>query len=434
MIRIHAGLPEQFWDYAEKLASVVSSYIVKEGEEISPFQKLYGRKPNIELICHFGCHAFTHIPRKNRTKLMPKVCPVIYLGPSEKINGYILYDPVKKTIFESSSVVFDKYVFGVSNLLKRIDRGNIPHYFDTYLNEKFVDFSKLSDCDDVLSTNTNPVDCVHENPDDSTKIVIDDDYPVDVERENRIGHSTPAPVNLHSKHTALNEKTHSMNVYSDDDDDEMVLLSMPPPDFTQSDGSYTPTSSSCSSCSSSSSSSSPIVDPAQAAAASDSEILPQMTELDMKDEESEGTDYDSADENEPELLIDLDNYEMFNYPPDDHDPDPYDPANQSASPYSSSTYNSETDPEVDFNLVTQSQPDDEINISEPNESDDAAEEVRHSAHFQDPDYQHNTIGKVFSALKIPWNTFGEPGHGYKDLDFLDYAFHADQVVNDKVTP
>ena len=167
---------------------------------------------------------------------MPKACPVIYLGPSEKINGYILYDPVKKTIFESSSVVFDEYVFGVSNLLKCIDRGNIPHYFNTYLNEKFIDFSKLSDCNDVLNTNTNPVDCVHENPDDSAEIVIDDDYPVDVERENRIDHSTPASVNLHSKHTALNEKTHSTNVYSDDNDDEMVLLSMPPPDFTQSDG------------------------------------------------------------------------------------------------------------------------------------------------------------------------------------------------------
>ena len=141
--------------------------------------------------------------------------------------------------------------------------------------------SELSDCDDVLSMNTNPMDCVHENPDDFAEIVIDDDYPVDVERENRIDHSTPAPVNLHSKHTALNEKTHSTDVYSDDDDDEMVLLSMPPPDFTQSNGSYTPTSSSCSS---SSSSSSPIVDPAQAAAAPDSEILPQMTELDMKDE------------------------------------------------------------------------------------------------------------------------------------------------------
>ena len=32
----NAELPEQFWNYAEKLASVVSSYIVKEGEEISP--------------------------------------------------------------------------------------------------------------------------------------------------------------------------------------------------------------------------------------------------------------------------------------------------------------------------------------------------------------------------------------------------------------
>ena len=71
---------------------------------------------------------------------MPKGRPAIYLGPSEKINGYILYDPVKKTIFESSSVVFDEYVFDVSNLLKRIDKGNIPHYFDTYLNEKSLIF------------------------------------------------------------------------------------------------------------------------------------------------------------------------------------------------------------------------------------------------------------------------------------------------------
>ena len=197
---------------------------------------------------------------------------MIYLGPSEKINGYILYDPVKRTIFESSSVVFDEYVFGVSNLLKCIDRGNIPHYFDTYLNEKFVDFLKLSDCDDVLSINTNSMDCVHKNSDDSTEIVIDD-YLVDIERENGIGHSTSVPVNLHSKHITLNEKTHNMNVYSDDND-EMVLLSMPPSDFTQSDGSYTPTFSSCSFCSSSSSSSSPIVDSAQAAAAFDSEILP----------------------------------------------------------------------------------------------------------------------------------------------------------------
>ena len=123
---------------------------------------------------------------------MPKVCPVIYFGSSEKINCYILYDPVKKTIFESSSVVFDEYVFDVSNLLKCIDRGNILHYFNTYLNEKFIDFSKLSDCDDVLSMNTNLVDSVHKNSNNFAEIVIDNDYPIDVERENRIDHFTSA--------------------------------------------------------------------------------------------------------------------------------------------------------------------------------------------------------------------------------------------------
>ena len=145
-------------------------------------------------------------------------------------------------------------------------------------------------------------------------------------------------------------KTHSTNGYSDDDD-EMVLLNIPPPDFTQSDGSYTPTFSSCSSFSSSFSQ---IVDPVQAAAASDSEILSQRTELNIKDEESERIDNNFTDENELKLLIDLDNYEMFNYLPNDYDPDSYALANQSASSYSFSTYNSETDLEVDFNLVIQS--------------------------------------------------------------------------------
>ena len=61
------------------------------------------------------------------------------------VSSYIVKEdeeisPFQKTIFESSSVVFDEYVFGVLNLLKRIDRGNIPHYFDTYLNEKFIFF------------------------------------------------------------------------------------------------------------------------------------------------------------------------------------------------------------------------------------------------------------------------------------------------------
>ena len=101
----------------------------------------------------------------------------------------------------------------------------------------------------------------------------------------------------------------------------------------------------------------------------------------MKNKESEETENNFTDKNEPELPINLDNYKMFNYPPNDHDFDLYAPANQSVSFYSSFTYNFKTDLKVNFNFVTQFQSDNEINIFEPNESNDATEEVRHFAHF-----------------------------------------------------
>ena len=73
----------------------------------------------------------------------------------------------------------------------------------------------------------------------------------------------------------------------------------------------------------------------------------------MKNEESEGIENDSADENEPELLIDLDNYKMFIYSSNNHDANPYALANQSISSCFSSTYNFETNLKVDFNFITQ---------------------------------------------------------------------------------
>ena len=35
--------------------------MVKEGQEITPFEKLYETKPSMNLIQTFGCHAFAHI-------------------------------------------------------------------------------------------------------------------------------------------------------------------------------------------------------------------------------------------------------------------------------------------------------------------------------------------------------------------------------------
>ena len=61
MICLVAGLPANFWEFAERMAAKLISMTVKEGEKIIPFEKLYKRKPSMDLIRIFGCHAFTHV-------------------------------------------------------------------------------------------------------------------------------------------------------------------------------------------------------------------------------------------------------------------------------------------------------------------------------------------------------------------------------------
>ena len=61
VIHLAAGLPANFWKFAKRMAVKLISMTVKEGEKITPLEKLYERKPSMDLIRTFGCHTFTHI-------------------------------------------------------------------------------------------------------------------------------------------------------------------------------------------------------------------------------------------------------------------------------------------------------------------------------------------------------------------------------------
>ena len=50
-----------FWKFAERMASKVILMVVKQEQEILPYEKLYGVKPSMDLICVFGCYAFAHV-------------------------------------------------------------------------------------------------------------------------------------------------------------------------------------------------------------------------------------------------------------------------------------------------------------------------------------------------------------------------------------
>ena len=54
----------------------------------------------------FGCRAFVHIPKDERSKLDNKSKQCIFLGYGQDDFGYRLWDPVDKKIVRSHDVVF----------------------------------------------------------------------------------------------------------------------------------------------------------------------------------------------------------------------------------------------------------------------------------------------------------------------------------------
>ena len=54
----------------------------------------------------FGCKAFVHVPKEQRTKLDYKATPCIFLGYSEEEFDYILWDPKVKKFIRSKGMIF----------------------------------------------------------------------------------------------------------------------------------------------------------------------------------------------------------------------------------------------------------------------------------------------------------------------------------------
>ena len=54
----------------------------------------------------FGCKAFVHIPKDERSKLDAKTRQYVFIGYSHDDFGYKLYDPVENKIVRSRDVVF----------------------------------------------------------------------------------------------------------------------------------------------------------------------------------------------------------------------------------------------------------------------------------------------------------------------------------------
>lgn len=104
-----SGLPKNLWSEAVMAAT----YLINRSPTVvlknkTPYEMWFNRKPNISNLRIFGCRALCHIPKELRQKLDSKCEEAIMVGYD--INGYRLYDRLKKKVIVARNVTFDEKV------------------------------------------------------------------------------------------------------------------------------------------------------------------------------------------------------------------------------------------------------------------------------------------------------------------------------------
>ncbi|GJV48935.1 zinc finger, CCHC-type containing protein [Tanacetum coccineum] len=71
---------------------------------VTPYEKFYGEKPNLEDLKVFGCVAYERIVSKHLKKLDDRSKPLVYLGKEPSSGGFWLYNPRENKIIISANI------------------------------------------------------------------------------------------------------------------------------------------------------------------------------------------------------------------------------------------------------------------------------------------------------------------------------------------
>ena len=106
MLRM-ANLPKSFWGEAV----VTACYLINRSPSVPldfdiPERVWTGKDVSYSHLKVFGCKAFVHVPKEQRSKLDSKSTPCIFVGYGDAEFGYKLWDPKEKKMIRSRDVVF----------------------------------------------------------------------------------------------------------------------------------------------------------------------------------------------------------------------------------------------------------------------------------------------------------------------------------------
>lgn len=107
---LNSRLQKIFWTEGVSIAAYITNRSpTKALDYKTPYELWIGKRPNLNNMKIFGCHAMVHVPKESRRKWDSKATKMILVGYCEYTKGYRLYDESKKQIKKSRDVVFLEY-------------------------------------------------------------------------------------------------------------------------------------------------------------------------------------------------------------------------------------------------------------------------------------------------------------------------------------
>ncbi|KAL3835280.1 hypothetical protein ACJIZ3_003671 [Penstemon smallii] len=138
-----AKLSRSFW--GEALNTVV--HVINLSPTISlsgdvPDSVWFGKTVSYDHLRVFGCKAFVHVPKDERSKLDAKTRQCIFIGYGNDEFGYRFYDPVEKKLVRSRDVIFME-----DQTIEDIEKANcqLPQESDELISPKPVPLSYVPD-------------------------------------------------------------------------------------------------------------------------------------------------------------------------------------------------------------------------------------------------------------------------------------------------
>ena len=132
---VEAGINERFWEYAILHAALLHNVLPssKLPDEISPYEALKGKQPDVSKFKTWGCTAWHHLhDHERKNKISPVAVPSIHLGFDPQRNGYIIFLPHQNKISSTSSY---HLTFQESRFMKFKDNEYLGHFRRSFCTE-----------------------------------------------------------------------------------------------------------------------------------------------------------------------------------------------------------------------------------------------------------------------------------------------------------